>query len=58
MATSFSYFGHNVNKFSFLVMGGTGCPINYQTGPILLPSYPRTYVNLHIKYGINLIRIC
>ena len=31
--------------------------INNQTGPILLSSYPLTYINLHIKYGINPIRI-
>ena len=31
--------------------GGAGWPINDQTGPILLPSYPHTYINLHIKYG-------
>ena len=28
--------------------GGPGWPINNQTGPILLPSYPLTYINLHI----------
>ena len=33
--------------------GGPGWPINNQTGPILLPSYPLTYINLHIKYGSN-----
>ena len=27
--------------------GGPGWPINNQTGPILLPSYPLTYINLH-----------
>ena len=27
-----------------------------QTGPILLPSYPLTNINLHIKYGSNPIR--
>ena len=31
--------------------GGPGWPINNRTGPILLPSYPLTYINLHIKYG-------
>ena len=36
--------------------GGPGWPINNQTGPILLPSYPLTYINLHIKYGSNPIR--
>ena len=37
--------------------GGPGWPINNLTGPILLPSYPLTYINLHIKYGSNLIMI-
>ena len=26
--------------------GGPGWPINNRTGPILLPSYPLTYINL------------
>ena len=30
-------------------MGGVA--LQLQTGPILLPSYPLTYINLHIKYG-------
>ena len=33
--------------------GGAGWPINNQTGPILLPSYSLTYINLHIQYGSN-----
>ena len=43
----------------FWLFGGPGWPINMinnQTGPILLPSYPLTYINLHIKYGSNPIR--
>ena len=36
--------------------GGPGWPINNRTGPILLPSYPLAYINLHIKYGSNPIR--
>ena len=36
---------------------GPGWPINNRTGPILLPSYPLTYISLHIKYGSNPIRI-
>ena len=35
--------------------GGPGWPINNRTWPILLPSYPLTYINLHIKYGSNTI---
>ena len=37
--------------------GGPGWPINNPTGPILLPRHPLTYINLHIKYGSNPIRI-
>ena len=33
--------------------GGSGWPINNRTGPILLPSYPLTYINVHIKYESN-----
>ena len=36
---------------------GPGWPINNRTGPILLPSCPLTYINLHIKYGSNPIRM-
>ena len=42
---------------SFGYSGGPGWPMNNGTGPILLPSYPLTYINLHIKYGSNPIRI-
>ena len=34
--------------------GGAGWP---GTGPFLLPMDPLTYINLHIKYGSNPIRI-
>ena len=37
--------------------GGPGWHINNRIGPILLPSYPLTYINLHIKYGSNPIMI-
>ena len=57
----FSYMGPNVNKMRILGYsgggGGAGWPINNQNGPILLPSYPLTYSNLHITYGSNPIRI-
>ena len=54
---SFLYMGHNIQKCAFLaIRGGPGWPINNLTGPILLPSYPLTYINLHIKYGSNPIR--
>ena len=50
--------GPNVNKFAFwAIRGGPGWPINNRTGPILLPRHPLTYINLHIKYGSNPIRI-
>ena len=31
--------------------GGPGWPINNRNRSTLLPSYPLTYINLHIKYG-------
>ena len=37
----------------FCLFGGGGGP----GWPILLPSYPLTYINLHIKYGSNPIKI-
>ena len=54
--------GQNIQKCAFLAIrggGGGGDPgwaIDNQIGPILLPSYPLTYINLHIKYGSNPIR--
>ena len=53
----FSYMGHNIQKFTFWAIRGGGGGIHNQTWPILLPSYPLTYINLHIKYGSNPIRI-
>ena len=48
----------NIQKMCiFGYSGGPRWPINNRTGPILLPSYPLTYINLHIKYGSNPIRI-
>ena len=35
------------NIFGYL--RGPGGGFSNQTGPILLPSYPLTYINLHIK---------
>ena len=43
---------------SLAIWGGPVWSINNRTGPILLPSYPLTYINLHVKYGSNPIRIC
>ena len=37
----------------FGYLGGPEWPIDNRTGPILLPSYPLTYINLHIQYGSN-----
>ena len=31
--------------------------LNNHTGPILFPSYPLTYINIHDKYGCTPIRI-
>ena len=50
---------NSLEKFCCLIFGysgGPGWPIN-NSGPILLFSYPLTYINLHIKYGNNPIRI-
>ena len=52
------YKGENNHEFFiyggknciFGYSGGPGWYINNQTGPILLPSYPLTYIKLHIKY--------
>ena len=41
----------------FWLFGGPWATTNNRIGPILLPSYPLTYINLHIKYGSNPIRI-
>ena len=50
--------GPNVKKMRILgYLGGPGWPINNPTGPILLPRHPLIYINLHIKYGSNPIRI-
>ena len=42
ITTSFSYMGHNIKQCAFLAIRGGGAewPINNQTGPFLLPSYP------------------
>ena len=54
----FFIYGPQYKKMCILgYSGGPGWPINNWTGPILLPSYPLTYINLHIKYGSNPIRI-
>ena len=54
----FFIYGPQCEKMRILgYSGGPGWPINNQTWPILLPSYPLTYINLHIKYGSNPIRI-
>ena len=52
----FIYWPQHKNMCIFGYSGGPGWPINIRTGPILLPSYPLTYINLHIKYGSNPIR--
>ena len=53
----FFIYGPQYTKMCiFGYSGGPGWPINNRTGSILLPSYPLTYINLHIKYGSNPIR--
>ena len=50
-------YGPQCEKMRILgYSGGPGWPKNNRTGPILLPSYPLIYINLHIKYGSNPIR--
>ena len=45
----FFIYGPQCEKMRILgYSGGPGWPINNQTEPILLPSYPLTYINLHI----------
>ena len=53
----FIYGPQYTNMCIFGYSGGPGWPIDNWTGPILLPRHPLTYINLHIKYGINPIRI-
>ena len=54
----FFIYGPQCEKIRILgYSGGPGWPINNRTGPILLPRHPLTYINLHIKYGSNPIRI-
>ena len=54
----FFIYGPQCEKMRILgYSGGPGWPINNPTGPILLPRHPLTYINLHIKYGSNPIRI-
>ena len=36
--------------------GGGGGGVNNHTGSILVHIYPLIYINLHVKYGRNLIR--
>ena len=51
-------YGPQCEKIRILgYSGGPGWPINNPTGPILLPRHPLTYINLHITYGSNPIRI-
>ena len=53
----FIYEPHYTKMCIFGYSGGPGWPINNWTRPILLPRHPLTYINLHIKYGSNPIRM-
>ena len=53
----FTYGPQYTKMCIFGYSGGPGWPRNNRTGPIFLPSYPLTYINLHIKYGSNPIRV-
>ena len=44
----FIYGPQYTKMWIFGYSGGPGWPINNRTGPILLPRYPLTYINLHI----------
>ena len=58
ITASFFIYGQQYTKMCiFGYSGGPEWPIYNRTGSILLPSYPLTYINLHIKYGSNPIRI-
>ena len=47
------FFIYGPQYTKMCIFGYLGGPIDNRTGPILLPSYPLTYINLHIKYGSN-----
>ena len=48
--TSVSYMSQNVKKNYILgYLGGPEGVFNYQTGPILLSSYPLTHIYVHVK---------
>ena len=50
LKTSFSYMSQNVKKmYIFGYLGGPEGVFNYQTGPILLSSYPLTQIYVHVK---------
>ena len=50
----FFIYGPQYTKICiFGYLGGPEWPIDNRTGPILLLSYPLTYINLHIQYGSN-----
>ena len=47
---SFSFMGQNVKKSTCRgYFGGLERVFNYQTGPILLSSYPLTHIYVHVK---------
>ena len=48
--TNYNQFRHIWTRILGYSGGGPEWPINNQTGPILLPRHPLTYINLHIKY--------
>ena len=56
-------YGHDVDKMNiFLILGGGGAgnawgeDFNNRIGSISVRIYHLIYVNLHVKYGSNLIR--
>ena len=55
----FFIYGPKCEKMRILGYSERGgwWPINNSTEAILLPRHPLTYINLHIQYGSNPIRI-
>ena len=50
LKSSFSYMSQNVKQMYILgYLGGPDGVFNDQTGPIMLSSYPLTYIYVHVK---------
>ena len=49
--------GKNKHKLFVWLLGGPVWPLNSQIEPILLPSYPLTYINIHVNYSFVCDRV-